>query len=225
MIQAFNLKYIWLLFCSFVLCLRRTESCQFQNEICICIEDVNNVIQMKCLENQLNYSINLDFNQLYMAKSNKWTSLTVKNKFIIEIHTSETQNKLLSMIKILTIEDCNMNKLKGNSFLGMASLNELYLNNDQLETIENDCFNGLELNLKILVIASNQIKIINKQMLMSLIHLRHLRLNLNDLEEIDTEAFNTLTNLTKLKGSLFDIILFNLLVNFLRFLLKKLFII
>ena len=128
MIQAFNLKYIWLLFYSFVLCLRRTESCQLQNETCICIENLNNVIQMKCLENQLNYSINLDFNQLYMAKSNKWTSLTVKNKFIIEIHTSETQNELLKMIKILMIEDCNMKELKGNSFFGMASLNELYLN-------------------------------------------------------------------------------------------------
>jgi len=147
--------------------------------------------------------------------------LTVKNKFIIQMQTSETQTKLLKMIKILIIEDCNMKELKANSFLGMASLNELYLNNDQLEKIANDCFNGLELNLKILEITSNQIKIINKEMLKNLFNLQILRIFSNEIEGIETEAFNSLSklNLLRLNGNKIKIIQNGLFKNlkFLKF--------
>ena len=161
------------------------EACQLEQENCTCEENERGDIQMSCVEIRFNMLIYLNLSQLSIEQSNKWIRLTIRNKFINQIKTSEMG--LSQMITSLRIDECEMRELKENSFLHMQSLTELFLTNDHLESIQVNAFRYIDSNLKILVIASNNIRQIHFEML---INLNFLDLTNNDIDEICLSTTN-----------------------------------
>lgn len=103
-------------------------------------------------------------------------------------------------LEYLDLSD-NLIKIIPKHFLSssiMSNLTHLILNNNDIETIEEDAFE-LFPNLKVLKISKNNIQIISKSWLGRLIHLRELDLNYNQIDKIDILAFEALESLISLK--------------------------
>ena len=137
---------------------KKSESCQMVNMTCKCKKTSENELKfsMNCVEPRLLNEILLDFNH-FKIETNETIELTIEKKLISRI-ISSSQNSLVKHTNILKIKNNQMKTLAAYSFRDFSSLNELFLSNNGLETLDNKAFKGLESSLKKLELLSNKIK-------------------------------------------------------------------
>jgi hypothetical protein len=125
------------IFLFIVIYMRMCDTCQIETERCICINQMS-LVQIKCSEDRFSHEIDLNFGKIILKNWNGSIKLIIKNKFISQIKTFTSESDYPKLKVSLKIENYKMKELKANSFENMASLNELFLYNDNLEIIQQD---------------------------------------------------------------------------------------
>jgi Leucine-rich repeat (LRR) protein len=161
------------------------EQCKLEAEICSCVEPyLFGKIQMNCFEStSLNKSIRLSFETLTNLPSNTTSIvLKIKNKLIhqLDTMTSKATNST-RRVTSLTLEDCKISHIFPNSFSTLNSLQELYLSMNDIETLAENSFKGLESTLKKLELHSNRIKSLSHHLFSDLLLLDYLDLRVNEM--------------------------------------------
>ena len=138
-------------------------------------------------------------------ENNLFENLEFLNELKIEDNPTLNENlniyniSSLKNLKILNLDNCNLrdDSFDNNLFKIANSLEELYLNENLLTSINSEWFVGLE-NLKILSLEMNQIRAINQFSFKSLNKLEELNLSNNLIDIIHPNLFisqNLLKNL------------------------------
>jgi len=177
------------------------EQCELEAEICSCPEiDLSGKIQMNCFQStSLNKSIRLSFETLTNLPSNTTSIvLKIKNKFIHQLDTMTSRvTNYTRRVTSLTLENCKISHIFPNSFSTLTTLQELYLSMNDIETLAENSFQGLESTLQKLELHSNKIKSLLHRLFSDLILLDYLDLRVNEIDSFRW-AVGSVTNLKTL---------------------------
>ena len=101
----------------------------------------------------------------------------------------------LTSLKVLYLNDNNLESINQRVFKSLESLELLYLSNNRLKIIEQNTFDGLGSNLVYLYLSGNQITEINQNVFQELKKLKILDLSYNPLTKnrIDRTGFPAVT--------------------------------
>jgi hypothetical protein len=159
----------------------------------------NNAFELKVLRNSKTFTLE------NIRQSNSFENLEFLNELRIEDDPTLNENLNINNIcslknlKILNLDNCNLrdDSFENNLFKISNCLEELYLNENLLTTVNSEWFVSLE-NLRILSLEMNQIRTINQYSFKSLKKLEELNLSNNQIDIIQPNLFisqNLLKNL------------------------------
>jgi Leucine-rich repeat (LRR) protein len=187
-------------FCAFLITvLKIHEQCELEDEMCSCL-DTNSFgkIQMNCLRKKIDYrgpnkSITLSFETLKGIPLNVTNiALKIQYKFISQMDASTSQATIFTRrVTSLTLQNCKIAHILPNSFSTLISLEELYLNMNEISSLAENFFKGIETTLKKLELHSNKIKSFSRQLLSGLASLNYLDLRVNDLSSFNCEQMTS----------------------------------
>jgi slit 3 len=169
-----------------ILCLiliKFCDMCEISGEKCKCKID-SLAIEMRCSEKSSIPKI-LNLNEIVISQSVVNLKIIIENKIYDGINKSSI-GKFLAKIKEMWMNNNRINKLESNSFQGLQNLIYFVLISNEMVDIEKNAFNGL-FSLQYLYLYDNKIKCIRNETFNNLVNvnLQYLSLYNNFIEDIE----------------------------------------
>ncbi len=166
-----------------------STKCKIENELCLCdVFNSTSIIKLECVEKS-----NTDFiqNQIQAAGFYTLIELSVKNKVIENISTSNLKQFLSVNLKFLAINNCGIKSINKGIFNNMIQLSNLSLTDNEIDSMENNSFftEPFESHLIELYLSNNKLRKIHRELFNGLSKLEILCLDNNNITEIDVDSF------------------------------------
>jgi insulin-like growth factor-binding protein complex acid labile subunit len=104
----------------------------------------------------------------------------------------------MKSLKQLWLNGNQVKSIEKDSFLGLESLEALYLQVNQVQTIQNETFSNLK-SLKVLYLQENRLILLESEAFEGLTKLEILQLDLNFIKDLNVDIFENLTSLNTLQ--------------------------